>query len=203
MQSIVANQNLASRAERALWWPATRLLLGLTVLLGLIYPLAVTGLAQVLLPAQANGSLIVQNGQVVGSALIGQSFGKADEFWGRPSATASSPYNGAASGGSNLGPANPALAKAVAERIAALKAAGPVAPGPVPADLVTASASGLDPHISLAAALYQVPRIAKVRHLDAGKLQQLVLQQAENSWFGSQATARVNVLRLNMALPRG
>lgn len=197
MQNVLSGSHsqAAQPAASALWWPAVRLLLGLTLLLGLVYPLAVTGLAQWLFPVQAQGSLLQQQGRVVGSALIGQAFSKPGEFWGRPSATASTPYNGAGSGGSNLGPANPALAKAVAERIAALKAAGPV-----PADLVTASASGLDPHISLAAALYQVPRVAAARQLDAGKLAQLVRQQAQQAWFGSDATARVNVLQLNLAL---
>lgn len=204
MQHVLSGSDThaAKPAASALWWPAARLLLGLTLLLGLVYPLAVTGLAQWLFPAQAQGSLQQQQGRVVGSALIGQAFSKPGEFWGRPSATASTPYNGAGSGGSNLGPANPALAKAVAERIAALKAAGPLPAGPVPADLVTASASGLDPHISLAAALYQVPRVAAARQLDAGKLAQLVRQQAQQAWFGSDATARVNVLQLNLALAR-
>src|SRR5574343_201726 len=202
MQHVLSGSDThaAQPAASALWWPAARLLLGLTLLLGLVYPLAVTGLAQWLFPAQAQGSLLQQQGGVVGSALIGQAFSKHGEFWGRPSATASTPYNAAGSGGSNLGPANPALAKAVAERIAALKAAGPLPAGPVPADLVTASASGLDPHISLAAALYQVPRVAAARKLDAGKLEQLVRQQAQQAWFGSDATARVNVLQLNLAL---
>lgn len=200
MQHVLSGSDThaAKPAASALWWPAARLLLGLTLLLGLVYPLAVTGLAQWLFPAQAQGSLLQQQGRTVGSALIGQAFSKPGEFWGRPSATASTPYNGAGSGGSNLGPANPALA----ERIAALKAAGPLPVGPVPADLVTASASGLDPHISLAAALYQVPRVAAARQLDAGKLEQLVRQQAQQAWFGSDATARVNVLQLNLALAR-
>ena len=182
--------------------PAVRLLVILSVVLGLGYPLLVTGVSQLLMPEKANGSLIVQDGKVVGSALIGQSFTKPGEFWGRPSATGGTPYNGAGSGGSNLGPSHPALQKAVAERIAALKAAGPVPSGPVPADLVTASSSGLDPHISLAAALYQVPRIAKARQMDAAALNKLVLQQAEFAWFGDEKTARVNVLQLNLALPR-
>lgn len=181
--------------------PALTLLLFLTLLLGLLYPLAVTGLAQLLLPAQANGSLLRDtNGKVIGSALIGQAFHGRGEFWSRPSATAGSAYNGGASGGSNLGPSNPALQQAVAARIAALRAAHPGQHGPVPLDLVAASASGLDPHISLAAALYQVPRVAAARQLDAGKLEQLVRQQAQQAWFGSDATARVNVLQLNLAL---
>lgn len=182
-------------------WPALKVLVVLSVVLGLLYPLAVTGLAQLLMPAAANGSLVEQDGKVVGSALIGQAFDQPGVFWGRPSATADSPYNGAGSGGSNLGPSNPALAKAVAERIAALKAAGPVPAGPVPLDLVTASGSGLDPHISLAAALYQVPRVAAARGLPVASVRELVLAQAESAWFGGKDGARVNVLQLNLALP--
>lgn len=180
---------------------ALKMVVGLSVVLGLVYPLAVTGLAQLLMPARANGSLLEQSGKVVGSELIGQSFDQPGQFWSRPSATAESPYNGAGSGGSNLGPSNPALAKAVAERIAAIRAAGPTPAGPVPLDLVTASGSGLDPHISLAAALYQVPRVAWQRGLAPASLRELVMAQAETGWFVGKDDARVNVLKLNLALP--
>lgn len=197
-------QTVAAHAEPArsssVLWPSLRLLVLLSVVLGLGYPLAVTGLAQLLMPAAANGSLIQQNGKTVGSALIGQSFNKPGEFWGRPSATGGSAYNAAGSGGSNLGPSNPALAKAVAERIAALKAVGPVPAGAVPADLVTASASGLDPHISLAAALYQVPRIAKATGRSESQLRALVMSSVQTSWFGNADSSYVNVLALNLAL---
>lgn len=189
------------RTERSgVWLSAMRLLLTLSVVLGLGYPLVVTGIAQWLFPQQAHGSLLQKNGKVVGSELIGQNFHQADEFWGRPSATGGNPYNGTGSGGSNLGPSNPALQKVVAERIAALKAAGPVPLGPVPQDLVTASASGLDPHISLAAALYQLPRVAQARKLEIGSLRAIIDAHTESDWFGDNA--RVNVLKLNRALPR-
>ncbi|MDC7700165.1 potassium-transporting ATPase subunit KdpC [Vogesella indigofera] len=183
--------------------PALTLLLFLTLLLGLLYPLAVTGLAQLLLPAQANGSLLRDsNGKVIGSALIGQAFHGRGEFWSRPSATAGSAYNGAASGGSNLGPSNPALQQAVAARIAALRAAHPGQHGPVPLDLVTASASGLDPHISLAAALYQAPRVARELGRSLPQVEALIAAQREQGWFGNAQQARVNVLQLNLALRR-
>lgn len=183
--------------------PALTLLLFLTLLLGLLYPLAVTGLAQLLLPAQANGSLLRDSkGKVIGSALIGQAFHGRGEFWSRPSATAGSAYNGAASGGSNLGPSNPALQQAVAARIAALRAAHPGQHGPVPLDLVTASASGLDPHISLAAALYQAPRVARELKRPLPQVEALIAAQREQGWFGSAEQARVNVLQLNLALRR-
>lgn len=183
--------------------PALTLLLFLTLLLGLVYPLAVTGLAQLLLPAQANGSLLHDtNGKVIGSALIGQAFHGRGEFWSRPSATAGSAYNGAASGGSNLGPSNPALQQAVSARIAALRAAHPGQHGPVPLDLVTASASGLDPHISLAAALYQAPRVARELKRPLPQVEALIAAQREQGWFGSAEQARVNVLQLNLALRR-
>lgn len=194
----IAIEHSQPRERAGLWGPAMRVLLGLSLLLGLAYPLVVTGVAQVLMPHAANGSLIVKDGKVVGSALIGQDFHQSGEFWGRPSATAGNAYNGAGSGGSNLGPSNPALQKAVAERIAALKAAGPVPPGPIPQDLVTASGSGLDPHISLAAALYQLPRVAAQRHIDPARLRALIAAHTERSWFGDNA--RVNVLQLNMDL---
>jgi len=183
--------------------PALTLLLFFTLLLGLLYPLAVTGLAQWLLPAQANGSLLRDsNGKVVGSALIGQAFHGRGEFWSRPSATAGNAYNGGASGGSNQGPSNPALQQAVAARIAALRAAHPGQHGPVPLDLVTNSASGLDPHISLAAAYYQAPRVARELKRPLAQVEALIAAQREQGWFGSAQQARVNVLQLNLALRR-
>lgn len=176
------------------------LLIVLTVVTGVLYPLAVTGMAQVLFPRQANGSLIVQNGQPVGSTLIGQPFDDPKYFWGRPSATGPFPYNAAASSGSNLGPTNDVLLKAVRDRIAGLKAADPENSSPVPVDLVTASGSGLDPHISPAAAEYQVHRVAKVRGLDEAKVRALVADHTEGRQLGILGEARVNVLQLNLAL---
>jgi K+-transporting ATPase ATPase C chain len=180
--------------------PALMLLLVFTVLTGIIYPVVVTGIAQVVFPRQANGSLIVRDGQVVGSELIGQAFDDPKYFWGRPSATAPFPYNAAASSGSNLGPTNPALTDAVKARIAALKAADPGNTTPVPVDLVTASGSGLDPHISVAAALYQVPRIARLRGISEDQVRALVTQYTQGRTFGFLGEARVNVLELNLAL---
>ncbi|MCX6027792.1 MAG: potassium-transporting ATPase subunit KdpC [Chloroflexi bacterium] len=180
--------------------PAIVLLALFTLLTGVVYPLAVTGLAQVIFPIQANGSLIRQDGRIVGSALIGQPFDDPRYFWGRPSATAPFPYNAAASSGSNLGPSNPALFEAVQARIAALQAADPGNTQAVPVDLVTASGSGLDPHISLAAALYQAPRVARVRGLDAEAVGQLVAQHTESLQLGFLGEPRVNVLKLNLAL---
>ena len=172
----------------------------LTVLTGVVYPLVVTGVAQVAFSEQAKGSLVTRNGVVVGSSLIGQSFSEPGQFWSRPSATSSMPDNAASSGGSNLGPNNPALKDAVAARIAALRAADPGNNAPVPVDLVTASASGLDPHITPAAANYQVPRIARIRGIPAAQVQQLVAQNTEGPTWGFLGEARVNVLALNMAL---
>ncbi len=175
-----------------------------TMLTGLLYPLAVTGLAQAVFPTQANGSLTrLRSGagdRVVGSALIGQPFDDPRYFWGRPSATTPFPYNAAASVGSNLGPSNPALTEAVQARVAALRAADPGDMQSVPVDLVTASASGLDPHISVAAALYQVPRVARMRGLDAEAVGQLVAKHTEGRQFGFLGEPRVNVLELNLAL---
>ena len=179
---------------------AALMLLVFTVLTGVAYPLLLTGIAQGLMPNAANGSLIVQDGKPVGSALIGQPFSDAKYFWGRPSATGPFPYNAAASSGSNLGPTNPALAEAVGTRIAALRAADPGNEAPVPVDLVTASASGLDPHISPAAAQFQVARVARTRGLPEERVKQLVVDQTERRQLGVLGEPRVNVLRLNLAL---
>jgi K+-transporting ATPase ATPase C chain len=185
---------------KTLFRPAIVLLALFTLLTGIVYPLAVTGLVQVIFPTQANGSLIEQNGRIVGSALIGQPFDDPRYFWGRPSATAPFPYNAAASSGSNLGPSNPALFEAVQARIAALQAADPSNTQTVPVDLVTASGSGLDPHISIAAALYQAPRVARVRGLPAEAVGQFMAKYTEDRRFGFLGEPRVNVLKLNLAL---
>jgi K+-transporting ATPase ATPase C chain len=174
----------------------------LTVLTGLVYPFLVTGLGRVFFPDQVSGSLVVRDGRTVGSSLIGQSFQEPRYFWGRLSATSPMPYNGAASGGSNLGPTNPALIDAVHARIDALKAADPGNSAPVPVDLVTSSASGLDPHISPAAALYQVGRVAQARHVDPAILRRFVLGHVEAPQWGIFGEARVNVLLLNLDLDR-
>ncbi|AOB40421.1 potassium-transporting ATPase subunit KdpC [Bordetella parapertussis] len=176
--------------------------LALSVLLGLLYPLATTGVARLLWPFQAGGSLLEQDGRVVGSALIGQSFTDPRYFWGRPSATAPMPYNAAASGGSNLGPANPALAQAVRARIAALRAADPGNPAPIPVDLATASGSGLDPHISPAAAGYQAARVARARGLPTATVEQLIARHTERPVPDILGEPVVNVLALNLALDR-
>lgn len=185
---------------RAQLRPALVSLLILTVITGLAYPLAVTGLAQIFFPDRANGSLILQDNTVIGSSLIGQPFDDPKYFWGRPSATSPFPYNAAASSGSNLGPTNPALVTGALTRIAALKAADPGNPLPVPVDLVTASGSGLDPHISLAAADYQVRRVARIRVLDEATVRELVVQHTQGRQLGALGEPRVNVLRLNLAL---
>jgi len=180
--------------------PAVSLFLLLSAVTGLAYPLAVTGIAQAVFPEQATGSLIPKDGQVVGSELIGQHFGTPKYFWGRPSATAPQPYNAAASSGSNQGPLNPALVEAVSARIEALRAADPGNGQPVPVELVSASASGLDPHISPAAALWQVPRVARARGLSEARVRSLVEGHAEGRQWGLLGEPRVNVLQLNLAL---
>jgi K+-transporting ATPase ATPase C chain len=181
--------------------PAEVMLLVWTVLTGVAYPLAVTGLSQLLFSNQANGSLILdKSGKPLGSSLIGQAFSDPKYFWGRPSATSPYPDNGGASSGSNLGPTNPALVDAVNSRVQALKEADPGNTLPIPVDLVTASGSGLDPHISPAAAEYQINRIAKARKLDAAKVRALVSQHTEQRQWWVLGEPRVNVLQLNLAL---
>jgi K+-transporting ATPase ATPase C chain len=172
----------------------------LTLITGVAYPLLVTGIAQAAFPRQANGSVIVKNGKAVGSRLIGQPFDDPKYFWSRLSATAPSPYNGGASAASNLGPTNPALTDAAKGRIDALRAADPDNRDPVPADLVTASGSGLDPHISLAAARYQARRVAKARGIDEAQVNELVVKYTEGPDLGLFGEPGVNVLALNLAL---
>jgi len=185
---------------KSLLRPAIVLIVFFTVLTGILYPLVITGIAGVAFPETAAGSLIVRNGKVIGSRLIGQSFSDPKYFWGRPSATSPQPYAGTASSGSNLGPLNPALTDAVTMRIQALRAADPGNAGPVPVDLVTASASGLDPELSIAAALYQAPRIARVRGLDVIAVRRLIAAHSQNRVLGAFGEPRVNVLALNLAL---
>ena len=180
--------------------PALVLFVALSFLTGLAYPLLVTGLAQNLFPAQAHGSLMVRDGQVVGSTLIGQHFTNPAYFWGRPSATSPMANNAAASGGSNLGPMNPALVDAVTSRVAALRAADPGNTAAVPVDLVTASASGLDPHISPAAAQYQLGRVAKAHQLSTQEVQGLINQATQRPLLGLLGEPVINVLQLNVAL---
>ena len=176
------------------------LLVVLTVITGVFYPLVITGLAQVAFPRQTNGSLVERDGKAVGSSLIGQTFGDPKHFWSRPSATSPYPNNASSSSGSNQGPTNPALAEAVTGRIKALRDADPGNNAPVPADLVTASGSGLDPHISPAAAEYQVNRVAKARNLDPAKLREMVEKYTESRQLGFLGEPRVNVLELNLVL---
>jgi K+-transporting ATPase ATPase C chain len=180
--------------------PAVSLFIVLTVVTGVVYPLAVTGVAQAAFPHQAEGSLIVKDGKAIGSSLIGQNFTEPKYFWGRPSATGPMPYNASGSGGSNQGPLNPALLDAVKGRIDALKAADPGNASPIPIDLVSASASGLDPHISVAAAQYQAARVARVRGLSDEVVHAAVTRHSEGRLLGLLGEARVNVLELNLDL---
>ena len=180
--------------------PAVIIFTLLSILTGIIYPLVVTGIAQVAFPSKANGSIVVKDGRAVGSELIGQSFTDPKYFWGRPSATTGFPDNAMASGGSNLGPTNPALADAVKARAAALIAADPGNRLPVPVDLLTASGSGLDPHISPAAAMYQAGRVARLRGLSEDKVKELISRNTEERWLGLLGEERVNVLKLNLEL---
>lgn len=188
---------------KSLLRPAVSVFLLMTLVTGVVYPFLVTGLARVAFPDQATGSLLQgADGRPVGSALIGQNFRDPGHFWGRPSATAPMPYNAAGSGGSNQGPLNPALEEAVRDRIAVLKAADPGNTAPVPVDLVTASGSGLDPHISVAAAEYQVARVARVRGLSPEIVREAVARHTEGRLFGLLGEARVHVLALNLDLDR-
>ena len=180
--------------------PALVVLALLTLVTGVAYPLIVTGIAQVVFPAQANGSLILRDGKPIGSGLIGQPFDDPKYFWGRLSATGPFPYNAGASNGSNLGPINPALHAAAKGRIDALREANPGNQAPVPVDLVTASGSGLDPDISPAAAFYQVQRVARARHLYEERVRELVHTHIRHRQLGVLGEPRVNVLRLNLAL---
>jgi K+-transporting ATPase ATPase C chain len=180
--------------------PALVSLIFFTLITGVAYPLVVTGIAQAVFPFKANGSLIVRDGKVVGSALIGQPFDEPKYFWGRPSATSPFGYNAASSSGSNLSPTNPDLIKAVQGRVEALRAADPGNTAAVPVDLVTASGSGLDPHISPAAALYQVSRVARERKLTPDAVRALVERHTEGRFWGLLGEPRVNVLALNLAL---
>ena len=180
--------------------PALTLFVLLSLVTGLAYPLAVTGIAQLAFPQAANGSLILRDGKLVGSRLIGQSFSDPRHFWSRPSATSPMPYNAANSAGSNLGPSNPALADAVKVRIAALRAADPGNAAPVPVDLVTASASGLDPNISRAAADYQLARVARARGAPEAQIRALLDAHTQGPWLGFIGESRVDVLALNLAL---
>ena len=180
--------------------PALVLFASLTLVCGVVYPYAVAGIGQIAFPDEAGGSIVAVNGKAVGSSLIGQSFTSARYFWGRPSATAPMANNGAGSGGSNLGPSNPAQLEAVKGRVGALRAADPGNTAPVPVDLVTASSSGLDPEISVAAARYQIGRVARERALPAEQVGAIVARHEQTPLFGFLGEPRVNVLALNMAL---
>lgn len=182
--------------------PATVLFAGLTILIGVIYPFAMTELGKMAFFDKAEGSLVLRNGKVVGSSLIGQAFSSPQYFWGRPSATGPMPNNASNSGGANLGPTNPAQIDAVKGRVDALKAADPTNTAKIPVDLVTASGSGLDPEISLAAAYYQLPRIARERKLGADQVRAIIDQLAQHPVMGVFGEARVNVLALNLALDK-
>jgi K+-transporting ATPase ATPase C chain len=180
--------------------PALVLLVAFTIITGILYPLLITGVAQGFFKSRANGSLIYDNGKVVGSELIGQQFDQPQYFWGRLSSTANVPYNASTSGGSNFGILNPSLVDQVQTRIDALKAADPENTLPIPVDLVTSSASGLDPDISIAAAQYQATRVAKARNMDISQVENLIKQNTRGRWLGIFGEPRVNVLKLNLAL---
>ena len=182
--------------------PAVSLLIVMTVLLGMVYPLVVTLVAKTAFRGAADGSLVYRDGKLVGSTLIGQSFSDPKHFWGRPSATTPQPYNALSSSGSNLGPLNPALLKQVEDNVKALRAADPGNGRPVPVDLVTASASGLDPHITPAAAYYQAARVARARNLPVEQVTALIAAHEEPALLGLLGERRVNVLELNLALDR-
>jgi K+-transporting ATPase ATPase C chain len=178
-------------------------LLVMTLLTGVAYPLAITGIAQVVFPGKASGSLIQRDGETVGSPLIGQPFDDPKYFWSRPSATGPMPYNAASSSGSNLAVSNPAQQDAIKARVAKLRESDPGNTTPIPIDLITASGSGLDPHISPAAAAYQTARVARVRELPVEQVQTIIAQHTEPRQFGVLGEPRVNVLELNLALDRG
>jgi potassium-transporting ATPase KdpC subunit len=182
--------------------PAVCLLVLMTLLLGIIYPFAITGVAKLAFSHQAAGSLIYQDGKLLGSTLIGQSFSDPKYFWGRPSATTPQPYNGLASTASNLGPLNPALIDAVKANAKALRDADPDNRGPIPVELVTASASGLDPEVSPAAVEYQAARVARARHLELARVESLIKAHVQERLFGIVGERRINVLELNLALDR-
>jgi K+-transporting ATPase ATPase C chain len=184
------------------WRPAVVTLLGLMVVTGLVYPLVVTGISQVCFNSRANGSLLYREGKAIGSKLIGQPFEDPAYFWGRPSATGTIPYDGAASTGSNLGPSNPALLSVVTVRVRSLRASDPDNHLPIPVDLVTASASGLDPHISLAAARYQVGRVARARGLSEAQVDRLIEEYSQGRSLGVLGEPVVRVVELNLALDR-
>ena len=188
--------------SRKLLYPSVILLILMTLLTGLAYPLLITGIAQTVFPDKANGSLIGQDGKFVGSRLIGQNFSKPGYFWGRPSATSPRPYNAEASSGSNLGPTNPQLVDNVKERIAQLKKADPDNNLPVPVNLVTSSGSGLDPHISKASAVYQIKRVARARHMTEEQVSDLVTKYTIPMRFHFFGEEKVNVLELNLALDK-
>ncbi len=198
--TATAAADAPTTAGQGLLRPALVLFVLLSLVTGLAYPLLVTGAAQLLFPEQAAGSLLRRNGLVIGSTLIAQSFTEPRYFWSRPSATSGKPYDAANSGGSNLGPTNPALVEAVKGRIATLRAADPGNTAPVPIDLVTASASGLDPEISRAAADWQAGRVARARGLPVAQVRALVAQHTQGAWLGFIGEPRVNVLALNLAL---
>lgn len=200
MTTTLSSANEPAATAVPLWRPAVTLFVVLSAVTGLAYPLVVTGVAQSVFPHEANGSLLVRDGKPIGSTLIGQTFADPGHFWSRPSATGPMPYNAANSGGSNLAPTAPALTDAIKARVEALRAADPGNTRPVPVDLVTTSASGMDPHISRAAADYQAARVARVRGLPLAKVQALVEKHTEGRLLGFIGEARVNALNLNLAL---